>query len=463
MYRSGLRYKTLKISLTYILLGFTAQSIALAAPVSDIEFERAVKMLSDYIKVDTTNPPGNEALGAVFLGKILASHGIPYQIIPCKSADRSAVMARLPGNGKKKACILLSHIDVVPAQKSDWIHDPFAGEIHDGELWGRGALDMKGMAMIQLAAFLSIKESGKHLDRDLIFLATPDEETGGEQGAQILVKEHQALFKDAEYLLNEGFSIEVDEQGKPKYWGVDFAEKNVLWLALSAKGLAGHASMPQANSANNRLVRAIARLLDDPPPQRLLPEVEQYLTTLAKIQNISPDSDAFKKSLSLDPLKSSMMRDTISLTNLKAGYKTNVIPAEAYAELDCRLLPGTDREEFIAGIKKRLADDSIQVKILESETGNQSPADKEDAMFRAITKASALDSPGQPPCPVVPVVVPWSTDSHYFRTLGIKSYGFEPVEVDADHLATMHGKNERIPLQAYRRAIGRMIDILTNL
>ena len=207
MYRSGLRYKTLKITLTSILLGFTAQSIALAAPVSDIEFERAVKMLSDYIKVDTTNPPGNEALGAVFLGKILASHGIPYQIIPCKSADRSAVMARLPGNGKKKACILLSHIDVVPAQKSDWIHDPFAGEIHDGELWGRGALDMKGMAMIQLAAFLSIKESGKHLDRDLIFLATPDEETGGEQGAQILVKEHQALFKDAEYLLNEGFSI----------------------------------------------------------------------------------------------------------------------------------------------------------------------------------------------------------------------------------------------------------------
>ena len=449
--------------LAAILLASTSQSVAFSKTISDIEFDRAVKMLSDYIKVDTTNPPGNETLGAKYLGKIFAAHGIPFQIIPCKSEGRSAIIARLPGNGKKKACILLSHIDVVPAQKSDWLHDPFGGEIHDGEIWGRGALDMKGMAIIQLAAFLSIKESGKQLDRDLIFLATPDEETGGSQGAAILVKEHQALFKDAQYLLNEGFSIEVDDKGKPKYWGVDFAEKNVLWLALRAKGLAGHASMPQQNSANNRLVRALARLLDNPPPERILPEVSQYLSTLARIQNMSPDSDDFKNKIALDPLKSSMMRDTISLTNLKAGYKTNVIPADAYAELDCRLLPGTDRDAFISDLKKRLADDTIEVEILESETGNQSPADASDPMFVAIQKASALESGGEAPCPVVPVVVPWSTDSHFFRTLGIKSYGFEPVEVDAEHLATMHGKNERMPLAAFRRAIGRMIDILTNL
>lgn len=442
--------------------------LSLAHPLTDKEMDESVKTLCDYLKVDTTNPPGNETAGAQFLAKILHENGIKAEVFET-APNRSCVYARLTGNGKKGALVLLSHIDVVPAKASDWKHPPFAGEIHDGEIWGRGALDMKGQGIIELASLLAIKRSGVVLDRDIIFLATPDEEIGGTYGAKWFAEHKADLVKGAEYLINEGFSIDAKSNGEMKYWGVDVAEKSILWLSLKTKGLAGHASMPQIDSVNNRLVIALAKIAKNPPPMTVLPAVKEYFTAIAPREE-SPEKELYARieevikegghdaELRKDKLKSSMLANTCSITVLKAGYKTNVIPAEAEAELDCRLLPGVDKQEFVDFIRKTIDDDSIEIKVLEWEKAE--PSDHKSNFFKAVRKAAEYE---KTTAPVVPMVVPWFTDSHWFRELGIKAYGFEPIEVDAEHLATMHGKDERIPVAGFKRAIERLTRVIYYL
>lgn len=456
----------------------------------DKQFDSAVKMLSDYLKIDTTNPPGNEALGAKYLADILKDHGIEAQIFET-APGRAVVYGRLKGNGKKRPLILLSHIDVVPAQAKDWKYPPFGGEIHDNEIWGRGAIDMKGMGIVELAALLALKDSESKLDRDIIYLATPDEEIGGTYGARWMVEHKKELIGDAQYLINEGFSIDSFPGGKAKYWGVDFAEKSILWLGLTANGSAGHASMPMADSANNRLLTALAKLAKNPPRMTLLSTVKEYFLSIAETEvspqkelfaNIEKSVEADEAGLAADKLKASMLRNTVSITVLKAGYKTNVIPAQSYAELDCRLLPGVEAQKFIEEIKKILDDPSIDIKIIEWEKAAPSPFGGE--MVAAIKKINGLEYQNQsslnirkkaggsqtkaaaspvPAVPVVPVVVPWFTDSHWFREQGIESYGFMPFEIDGEHLATMHGKDERLPLTSFRNGINRMYRLLVEL
>ncbi|MBZ0187244.1 MAG: M20/M25/M40 family metallo-hydrolase, partial [Candidatus Obscuribacterales bacterium] len=243
----------------------------------------AIDILCKYLAIDTTVPPGNEKDGAIYLKEVLSKDGIEAEIFDTAD-NRACVYARLKGNGKKKGIILLNHIDVVPAEPSDWKHHPFKGEIHDGEIWGRGALDMKGMGIIELMAMVLLKRSGVELDRDVIFLGTPDEEVGGEFGAGWFVKNKPELVKQAEFLLNEGFSIEADENGKQKYWGVDYAEKSALWLELTTRGEAGHASMPLAGAATNRLVRALQKIDSAGPNFKLLPPVKEYFEKIASAE-----------------------------------------------------------------------------------------------------------------------------------------------------------------------------------
>jgi acetylornithine deacetylase/succinyl-diaminopimelate desuccinylase-like protein len=233
--------------------------------------------------------------------------------------------------------------------------------------------------------------------------------------------------------------------------------------------MAGHASMPLADSANNRLIAALNRLAQNPPKMVLQPAVKSFFTSIADTES-SPLKELYKNidqsikdkasevELKKDHLKSSMLSNTVSITVLKAGYKTNVIPAESYAEIDCRLLPGVTPEQFIAEVKKTIDDPSIEVKSIEWEKADPSPFDS--AFVKAIQKTNAMEKNGGP---VVPVVVPWFTDSHWFRELGIKSYGFEPVECDPEHMATMHGKDERIPVSIFKQGIVRMYRILYNV
>lgn len=441
---------------------------ALAAPDFKAAADEALGYLKSYIKIDTTNPPGNEEKGAAFLAKVLNDNGIEaklYQTAP----GRACVYGRLKGTGKKKAVILLNHIDVVPARATDWQHDPFSGEIFDGEIWGRGVIDMKGMGIAELEAMLLLKRSGKTLDRDVVFLATPDEEVGGKFGAQWFVDNQPELFKDAEFLFNEGGFIEAASGGKAKYCGVAVSEKSVLWLSLLTKGEAGHASMPISDSSVHRLVRALNRVLDNQPAPTVLPAVREYFKQISAVTSDSMKSayadieSAVKKpeiycQLLKDKFKSSMLRNTISPTVLKAGYKTNVIPAEAEAELDCRLLPGVKKDEFIGFIKGAVNDPSVQINVLDWVHTDESPHNTE-----AYQAVSSVMSEAMPGVPVVPMYMPWFTDSHWFRDKGVIAYGFAPFRVDPEHLATMHGKNERLPVEIYSQGVELFYKVMDRL
>lgn len=450
------------------------RSISLSAPPSETlstnkDTNEAARLLIDYLKIDTTNPPGNEKAGAEYLASVLRKNGIEAQILDT-APGRACVYARLKGSGKNKAIVLLNHIDVVPAEAKDWQHPPFGGEVHKGEIWGRGALDMKGMGIVELQAMLMLKRSGVKLDRDIIFLGTPDEEVGGEAGAKWFVEHHKELIKDAEFLINEGYHIDAKDDGTPKFWGVNVAEKSVLWLKLTAKGDAGHASMPIRNSAPNRLSKALEKVVANPPAPVVVPMVQQFFTDISavedeplkgiykNIQESVKNSESFAAIEKADKMKASMLRNTVSLTVMKSGYKTNVIPAEAYAELDCRLLPGVLKDDFIAQIKKIVADPSIEISVLEWEKAEGSPQDTE--LFKAIKAVAAAESAKMP---VVPVVVPWFTDSHWFREAGLVAYGFEPVEMDALHIATVHGKDERMPIATLGKGVERLHKILLQL
>ena len=437
--------------------------------------EYATNILCDYLKIDTTVPPGNEKLGADYLKGILDKHGIECKTFKT-AKNRAIVYGRLKGNGSKKAIILLNHIDVVPARAEDWKYPPFSGSIHDGEIWGRGAIDMKGMGVVELVAMIMLKESGIKLDRDIIFLGTPDEEVGGIYGAGWFKKNKPEIIKGAEFLINEGFSIESYEpavarrKGKSaKYWGIDYAEKSVLWLKLSAKGPAGHASMPLPGASTYRLVSALNKIAQSGPRFELLPPVEEYFTKIAaseegqkkalfsEIKKTIKDSKHTNLLLN-DVLKSSMLRNTISLTKLKAGYKTNVIPAEASAHLDCRLLPGVEKDNFIAWMKETIKDPEIKIEVLEWEKTGPSSMDTE--LVRAIKAVAKEEDPNTP---VVPIIVPWFTDSHWFRELGVSAYGFMPFGIDKTHFATMHGVDERIPIKELEKGVERMYKILLRV
>lgn len=442
------------------------------AHAADVDFKaagaEATKTLGDYLKIDTTVPPGNEKKGAEFLADILKKNGIEAQIFDT-APGRACVYARLKGNGKKRGVVLLNHIDVVPANPADWKHPPFCGEIFDGEMWGRGALDMKGMGIIELQAMMMIKKSGITLDRDIVFLGTPDEEVGGEFGAGWIKKNKPELVKDCEFLINEGFMIEADKNGKAKYWGVNFAEKSPLWLELTAKGQAGHASMPLPGSATNKLVKALQKLNDAGPNFKVLPPVEEYFKNVGSLESgelkdiYATVADSVKdpakvKLIMGDVLKSSMLYNTVSLTVLKAGYKTNVIPGEATAQLDCRILPGVTKDEVVSYVKKTIDDPTIEIGVIEWEQAEPSKLDTD--LYNSIKKVAAEEFPGMP---VVPVLVPWFTDSHWFRELGLTAYGFEPVEIGPQHMASMHGVDERIPVKGIEDGVRRMYKILMDV
>jgi acetylornithine deacetylase/succinyl-diaminopimelate desuccinylase-like protein len=431
--------------------------------------DEAVARLCKYISINTTNPPGNEKAGAEYLASILRSNGIDATLFDT-APGRACVYAKLAGTGKKRPLILLNHIDVVPAKAEDWQHAPFEGKVYNNEIWGRGAIDMKSTGMAELEAMVNIKREGLKHDRDIVFLGTPDEEVGGAAGAEWMTKNHPELVRDAEYLINEGFGIDTRPDGTPRYWGVDVAEKSVMWLRLTATGDAGHASMPMADSAPNRLARALAHIVNNPPAPQVIPSVKTFFENIAGSQdeplrsyykNITQsvqDPQAYGIMLK-DRLLSSMLRDTVSLTVLKAGYKTNVIPADAIAELDCRLLPNTDKDQFIKQIEDKIGDPAVKVSVLEYVKADPSPYDTE--LFKVITDVAG--NSGSLRAPVVPVVVPWFTDSHFFRTFGTVAYGFMPFRIDAEHMATMHGKNERIPVKNYLEGIHTMTQIVESI
>lgn len=418
--------------------------------------KEAGALLSRYIQIDTTNPPGNEVAAAAFWKQYLTQEGLEAQVFESQPG-RGIVYSRLKGSGEKKALILLHHLDVVPAAKADWEVDPFAGAIKDGYVYGRGAIDCKGVASAQFMALALLKRAGVPLKRDIIFLGTADEEAGGRQGAGWFVENHFELIADAEFLLTEGGGIRVRD-GRRSY-EIDIAEKAPCWIQLEASGRAGHGSRPLPETAVTRLIRALDKIRRYETEVKVVPAVQAYFAALAVREE--PDKaaryrdlaraltePAFLKEFTANPTYNALVRNTISPTVLEGSNKTNVIPAHARAQLDCRLLPGEDPQQFIATLEKVVDDPQVRFSILLNFPPLASEADT--PLFRAIRSVAEQRDPA---VPVVPAVLAGFTDAHYFRRKGIVSYGFTGLALTEDDSHRVHGTNERLSLASLREAI----------
>jgi acetylornithine deacetylase/succinyl-diaminopimelate desuccinylase-like protein len=408
----------------------------------------AVELLSQYLKIDTTNPPGNEVMGVKFFAEIFKNEGIDYKTYEA-SPGRNSIKAVIPGSGEKGAAILLNHIDVVPAKADEWSVHPFSGEVKDGFIFGRGALDMKNIGIMELLAFLEVKRQGLTPCRDLIFLAVADEETGGSQGTQYLLDQYPDEFQ-ADLVLNEGgFGLNNMLANRPLFM-IATAEKGVCQIRLTRSGPPGHGSTPHGDNALEKLVEALNRLLSGDNPIIVTPLIAEYFKQLGTewdflkpyIENGETATliEALTQSEMIHvPQMSAMLKNTISLNIMNSGNKTNVIPSEAQAELDIRLLPGTEPDAFIAEVEKRLADDNVRIEPQKKASASESPIETEDF---AIIKKVYLEH--YPDALAVASLLMGASDSRFFRSRGISCYGVCPMLIGVEDLNRIHGIDERI-------------------
>ena len=408
--------------------------------------QQGVERLSRYLQIDTINPPGNETRGVELLSDFLDESGISYETAE-SAPGRGNLWAKLKG-GDKPALVLLHHIDVVPANRKYWSFDPLSGEIKNGYVYGRGAIDTKGLGIAQLQAFLALKESGLELNRDVLLVATADEEAGGFFGAGWLVKEKPEIFENVGYLLNEGGSTR--SFGDRRAVLVEVTQKVPLWLKLTAYGRPGHGSSPQMQTSVTRLVRGLKRISETEFPVEVIDPVKQMFEAMApfvdardrkryaNIGEIGKDQNYLLRLKLTNPGAHALLRNTCSITRLEGSSKINVVPAEAHAEIDCRLLPNQDPEEFVEDLRKIINDNEISIEKIMGFTPAISKTNT--PLFNTIASVSE----GVFGAPVVPTVSTGFTDSHFFRDLGITSYGYSPFAFLPEEFAGVHGNDERV-------------------
>jgi len=427
------------------------------------------QVLADYLRVNTTNPPGNELAGARFLKAILDREGIEAHILDTVElgSGRANLYARLKGNGSKKAIALVHHIDVVPAAAAYWSVEPYSGVVKDGYLWGRGAIDMKGQGIAHLMAMIAAKRSGLALNRDIVYIGNADEELGS-TGGIVFVNRHPELLRDVEFLITEGGDNLIDGAGRVQYFGVGVAEKRTFWQRLTVKGIPSHGSRPTRHNPVPRLVAALDRIARYETPLRATPGVDKFFRDIARLYpepqrgwltNITRalNDPVAKEWILSDVYWNAILRNTISLTGLTGSNKTNVIPAEATAEIDIRLLPDQDADEMLAIVKGIVADTAVQfTTLLAPKTKLENPVDTD--LFRAIEKASMKLEPG---AFVTTRMLTAATDRPTYRKLGIITYGLDPFRVPAEESQRgMHGNDERIAVTNLEFGVRYLYEIL---
>ncbi len=429
--------------------------------------KEAIHHLQGYVRINTVNPPGNEVEGAKFFKKLFDAELIPCQIFE-PSPGRGNLLATLKGNGKKRPILLLSHIDVVPVEKERWTVDPFAGIIQDGYLYGRGAIDDKSMGIIEMMSLLILKREKIRLERDIFFFATADEETGGRWGVQWAVENVSSLM-ESDYALNEGGYVILNETGAPDRYEISSGQKVVFQLQLKARGTSGHGSMPHPDNPNVKLIHALEAVTKWETPYNILPMVKEYFLRMAPKQppderKFYEDIDkglgdpSFSARLTSNPIYNAMVRDTISLTILQGGSKANVIPSESNATLDCRLIPGSSKKNFLKEIKRRLGEG---IEVEGSMEGNPvSPSPFDTDLFQAIQKFAKENDPD---CPVVPLLLPGATDSRFLRERGMTTYDFCPFRMPEKEIFRVHGNDERIALENLRFGIKMLVEIIKEV
>ncbi len=466
---------TLLLAVSPLLL---AVAPATAAAEADLEAlsNDAVRVLQEYVRVDTTNPPGNETRGVEYLATILEAAGIEYESAE-SAPGRGNIWARLEG-GDEPAILLLHHIDVVPADEDHWTVDPLGGEIKDGYLYGRGTLDTKTSGVLHLQAFLALHSDGRPLKRDVIFMATADEEAGGHFGAGWLAKNKPELFAGVGIILNEGGSgailgtEEVDDAagGGMISFEVEVTQKVPWWFRLVATDEPGHGSTPRVTNSVTRLVHALAKIDDYEFEPRIVPAVDAYFKAIAPVvdeewrepfANIGEavEQPGFLLRLQLDnPFLHALTRNACSITMLEGSSKINVVPPSASAQLDCRLVPDQDPETFIALLASIINDPSIEIETIMGFTPAVSSTDTD--VYRAIESVGKKHFPGSR---VSPSVMTGFTDSHFFRDLGITSYGFEATVIPTAEQGRVHGNDERISVENVRRGVRMTYEILERV
>jgi acetylornithine deacetylase/succinyl-diaminopimelate desuccinylase-like protein len=451
-----------------LLLLLTSTSYAQSKQIDWPRYQdMAVDLMKQYLRVNTSNPPGNEIQAARFFKEVFDKYGIESQIFEYKP-ERANIIARLKGNGSKRPIILLSHMDVVTADPQSWRVDPFSAQIVDGAIYGRGALDMKGEGLLHLMTMLLLKNEGPTLSRDVIFLATADEEVKDE-GSLWMIATKADLFKDAEYVLTEGGS-NLLESGTVKFVGVGVAEKAPYWLQLIATGSPGHGSQPIFDSAPNRLVRAMNRILDWETPIILLPAVEKFFKDVAPLQKSAWQSKfanireslkdpQFLKEITREREYNFLLRNTISLTMMNGSKQTNVIPNTATCNLDVRLLPGEDPAAFREALIKVIADPTIKIENVNSfKPPNSSPVDSE--LFSIISEVTRSHHPD---AIVTTKLLSGYTESQMYRQLGIIAYGWSPIYTTTDEDEGVHGNNERITVKNVREGTKEFYEVVSRI
>jgi acetylornithine deacetylase/succinyl-diaminopimelate desuccinylase-like protein len=406
----------------------------------------AVETLCQFIRVDTSNPPGHERLACDFLGEILKREGIDFQTYDAGN-DRVSLRAVLPGDGSARPFMLLNHTDVVPVQREFWDEEPFSGLIKDGHIWGRGALDMKGLGIAQLMAFLAFKRMGIPLKRDLVFFAMADEEAGSEFGIRWLERNHPETL-DAEFVINEGGGGITEMFGveRPVY-NVAVSEKGPLWLRLVAEGRPGHGSVPHDDNALDRLVRAMYRVQEWQRELTVSPLLTEYFSRLSHAGIYQGDAtvEGLRQRADADPRIRALLSNTISATTTSAGIKHNVIPARAEATLDCRLLPGVKPDDFQAELEAVIDDPKVRIERVHAGWSEANSFDTE--LFHTIED---VIHDHMEDAVVVPGITVGFTDSSVLRNRGIISYGFAGGLSVPELGRTVHGHNERVPIESFR-------------
>ena len=434
-----------------IPLLFLALAASAAPPDFKVALHETIEILSGFIKVDTSNPPGNETKGAAYLKSFFDREGIPAEILELEPG-RGNIVARLRGNGSKKPVLLMGHIDVVGVEREKWTVEPFSGIIKDGFVYGRGAADDKGMTSVCLEIMLLLHRLKIPLDRDVIFLAESGEESSTHVGIDFMVKQHWDKI-DCEYALNEGGRI-FQKGNRIQYVGVATTEKVPRPILLSARGTSGHGSQPRTDNAIVHLAAAVGKFSTWQPPMRLNDTTRAFFRRLAAI---SPPEEAFLYSHLEDPVLSpmveeklrtsnimynSMLRTSISPTIFKAGFRQNVIPVDALATLDVRALPDEDMTDFVHMLREVINDPVVEV-VPAGEGRPATPPSRFDTeMFAALERAQKAMFPE---ATTLPIMLTGATDSAQLRAKGVQCYGLGSVVTEGE-TSRVHGNDERLSI-----------------
>jgi acetylornithine deacetylase/succinyl-diaminopimelate desuccinylase-like protein len=430
--------------------------------------DETIRHLRALLRIDTSNPPGNESLAVAYLAEILTQEGIPF-ITPERRAGRANLIARLKGDGSAAPLLLMGHTDVVPAEAALWEHPPFSADISDGHIWGRGALDMKFMVAYELAVFLVLHRSGRTLNRDVILAATADEEIAQGNGIDWLAAKHPDLIR-ADFAINELGATTSWMAGRPIY-GIQVAEKGVCWLRLTIRGQPGHASIPRRDNPISALAAQVTRLDRYRPAMHITDTMRTYLTGIAQVLgtdydtllHISHDLDA------PNPLESALVDDerrniyaqthnTAVPTGVTGGYKTNVIPSVAVAEIDGRTLPGFDTDAYLHELRGALGS-NVEIDVFSQSPPLEVPHDT--PLFRLMQQTLERLHPG---ALALPTMMVGATDAKFLEPLGIKVYGFSPVrfEQGAPGAELIHSHNERIPVDGLAFGVRALYEVVSQ-